>query len=124
MSCEDKLNSNIINKVYNDIKIFGEEKINVMEQVMGLESKRQDILNMIDFKINNKDEIKTFVENMPITIVRIVENNKVEKPQQRKKRKCQHNNRGFCRFRKKCLNIHAVEICENFQNNEKCLTQG
>ena len=49
--------------------------------------------------------------------------NKFHAEDHQKKRRCKHNNRGFCKFQTLCKNLHSENICENFLQNEKCETR-
>ena len=39
-------------------------------------------------------------------------------------RKCRHHDRGFCKFKENCQNLHTESICEEFLKKEKCEIQG
>ena len=53
-----------------------------------------------------------------------LKNNLSEEKHQMGKRRCKHQNRGFCKFKENCKNIHAENICEEFLQNEKCERKG
>ena len=104
------------------------QQLKVVEAIMTLELKRNNIIetiNKIDYKLHDDDlrQMKSNVENSSIiNIIYQLKSN--DHAREDKIRKCRFNNRGYCKFKEKCKNVHAENVCEDFLQKEKCETKG
>ena len=105
------------------------EQEKIYEQVKQVENKRHSILAYIkDLKVENKSKIMDKMQEK-CTNLEIKLNKKEEIPHKdpqtkSKKRKCNFQNRGFCKLQKECEFSHSEKICEVYLKDGKCQKNG
>ena len=61
--------------------------------------------------------MKSNVENSSIINI-IYQLKSIDHAREDKIRKCRFNNRGYCKFKEQCKNVHAENVCEDFLQKE------
>ena len=116
-------NVNVMEIVLYEIDIITKEQTMIVKYNNELEDRR---LRLMEFVKNSEileisaEARQNLLHNVSDMELKVTKSFNVKGKNVASKKKCRHNNNGYCKMKAECVYYHSEKICDQFLANRKC----
>ena len=116
----------VVEIVFVEIDIIMKEQLKIFSYNAELEDRRLRLMDFIKhsehLKVSKelRENMTTKASSLEIKVVRKHEPPREDVSENKNSKKCRYDNKGFCKFQKKCKFFHSGKICEKYIQEGKC----